>query len=141
MYVLPYFTNFTILHARQLKVLIELMVAKDNKYLLIVLRCPVPKRMILIVLVAQVSDVSSKYEYVSTNFKWMFPQVSPVSANSKCKSDAYCIFMSFYYNNELKVYHIVFVVVIFPPSRILSKMNYIIVKAVKSQRQEISSQP
>jgi len=76
--VLPYFTNFTILHSRQLIVHIELMVPWDDKYLLIVLRYPVPKRMILIVLVAQVSDVSSKYEYVSTNFKWMFPQVLSV---------------------------------------------------------------
>jgi hypothetical protein len=72
MHVLTYFTHFTILHAFQIIVLIELMVAKNDKYLLIVLRCPVPKRMILIVLVAQVSDVSGKYEDVPIYFKGMF---------------------------------------------------------------------
>ncbi len=72
MYVLPYFTHFTILHACQVIELIELMVPWGDKYLLIVLGSPVPERMSLIVLVAQVSDVSSKYEDVPIYFKGMF---------------------------------------------------------------------
>jgi hypothetical protein len=73
MYVLPYFTNFTILHACQVKVLIELMVPWDDKYLLIVLRSPVPERMNMIILITQVSDVSGKNEDVPIYFKGMFP--------------------------------------------------------------------
>jgi hypothetical protein len=72
MYVLPYFTHCTILHACQVIELIELMVAWDDKYLLIVLRSPVPERMNMIILITQVSDVSGKNEDGPIYFKRMF---------------------------------------------------------------------
>jgi hypothetical protein len=73
MYILTYFTNFAFLHGCQVIELIELMVAWDDKYLLIVLRSPVPERMNMIILITQVSDVSGKNEDVPIYFKGMFP--------------------------------------------------------------------
>jgi hypothetical protein len=49
------------------------MVPWDDKYLLIVLRSPVPERMNMIILITQVSDVSGKNEDVPIYFKGMFP--------------------------------------------------------------------
>ena len=73
-----YFKAIAIVKLGNVIVFVELMVAHANYYLLIVLRGPIPERMLRIILVSQVSDVSSQNENVSCYLQWVLFQISPV---------------------------------------------------------------
>jgi hypothetical protein len=67
------FYHFTIQHSKLTNGL-----RHANYYLLIVLRGPIPERMLRIILVSQVSDVSSQNENISCYLQWVLFQISPV---------------------------------------------------------------
>ena len=73
-----YFKTKTIVKIGNVILFIELMVAHANYHLLIVLRSPIPKWMLRIVLVPQVADVSCKNENIPCYLQGILLQVSPV---------------------------------------------------------------
>ena len=73
-----YFKAIAIVKFGNVIVFVELMVAHANYHLLIVLRGPIPERMLRIILVSQVSDVSSQNENISCYLQWVLFQISPV---------------------------------------------------------------
>lgn len=90
-----YFKAIAIVQLCDVVELVELMVAHTGYYLLIVLRCPVPEGMFGIVVIPQVADVASQNENVPCHLQGTFSfWYRQLSANSRWRSDAYCIFMT-----------------------------------------------
>ena len=73
-----YFKTKAIVKLGNVIVFVELMVAHAGYDLLIVLRSPVPERMLGIVLVSQVANVSSQNENISCYLQGILLQESPV---------------------------------------------------------------
>jgi hypothetical protein len=74
-------TNFeaiTIVKLGDVIELVELMVSHAGYHLLIVLRSPVPERMLGVVFIPQVADVSCQNENVPCYLQGILFQVSPV---------------------------------------------------------------
>ena len=72
----------------QVEQLVELVIAGNNYYLPVVLRRPVPKRMLGVVVIADIADVAGQYKYIAGHFQWILFQIAAV-----LRSDAYCIFI------------------------------------------------
>lgn len=47
------------------------MIPRDNDYLSVVFRCPVPKRMPRIIIIPNIPDVSGKHKNLCGNNQWM----------------------------------------------------------------------
>ena len=54
------------------------MVAHAAMHLLEVLRCPVPKGMLGVVIIAEIADVAGKQQYVAPHLQGMGFQIPPV---------------------------------------------------------------
>ena len=67
----------TIIQCVYIKHLVELMVARDDKHLFILVRSPIPKRVPCKIVIANVANVTSQYKKISDNlYRMMFDVAS-----------------------------------------------------------------
>jgi hypothetical protein len=77
------FQTIAILEGCDVVILVELVVTHAGYHLLVVLRCPVPERVLAVVVIAKITDVASQYEYVARHFQGILLEVSPVLGKLK----------------------------------------------------------
>ena len=89
-----YFKTIAIVQLCDVVELVELMVAHTGYYLLVVLRCPVPEGMFGIVVIPQVAMSPARTRMSPVTCRGFSFRYRQLSANSRWRSDAYCIFMT-----------------------------------------------
>ena len=70
--VLPDLAFCAIFHFRQVIVLVKLMIARNHQHLPVILRCPIPEGMILIILISQITYISGENQNVAIYFQRIF---------------------------------------------------------------------
>jgi hypothetical protein len=77
-YIGTYLQEIAVGQCRHIIIFVELMVAHAAMHLLVVLRCPVPKGMLGVVVIAEIADVAGKQQYVARHLQGVGFQIPPI---------------------------------------------------------------